>query len=314
MSYLRDSRRRAIGCAAVFLLLVAAAAPADSGREEFARTFQKTMPLKAGQRFSIESRNGDIRIRTHAEPQVSIDAKIRVSSSDREGAEKFSNEIKIEVEARGDGVSVRTVFPEKNWHFEGRGYISYSVDYEITMPESALLTARNRFGDVEVTGLKAAGDVFNGNGKVVFRDTRGKQRIENSFGAVEMTGNAGDATVINQNGTVTASNIEGDLEVRDRFGRVSVTKVSRRCQVTNGNGDVLLADVDGEANVTSSFGKIDVRNVGGALAVQNTNGSVTVTGVAGRAELATSFGSLTFSEIRKEVNAVGTNSTVSGRK
>src|SRR6266496_2183249 len=234
MSYLRSSRRRATCCAALFLSLLASAAPADPGREEFTRSFQKTLPLKAGQRFSIENRNGDIRIRTHSEPQVSIDAKIRVSSSDREGAEKFSNEIRIEAEARGEGVSVRTVFPEKKWHFEGRGYISYSVDYEITMPEAALLTARNRFGDIEVTGLKAAGDVFNGNGKVAFRDTRGRQRIENSFGAVEMTGNAGDATIVNQNGTVTASDVQGDLEVRDRFGRVSVTKVSKRCQVTNG--------------------------------------------------------------------------------
>ncbi len=108
MSSLRVSRRVAFCCAALLLLFPAAAARADSGREEFTRTFQKTSPLKAGQRLSIESRNGDIRIRTHSEPQVSIDAKIRVSSSDREGAEKFSNEIRIEVEARGDGVSVRT--------------------------------------------------------------------------------------------------------------------------------------------------------------------------------------------------------------
>jgi hypothetical protein len=159
---------------------LAAAAPAalgDEGREEFSRTFQKTLPLKAGQRLSIEHRNGDIRIRTHTEPKVSIDAKIRVSCSDKAGAAKFAEGIQIVAEPAGDGVSVRTVYPDKSWHFLGKGYISYSVDYEIVMPEAAVLTARNRFGNIDVEGLKAGSEVVNSNGKIAFRNSRGKQNL-----------------------------------------------------------------------------------------------------------------------------------------
>ena len=118
----------AVLIAALAAAPAALAAPSDEGREEFTRAFQKTLPLKAGQRLSIEHRNGDIRVRTHAESKVSIDAKIRVSSSDKAGAAKFAEGIQIIAEPAGDGVSVRTVYPDKSWHFEGKGYISYSVE------------------------------------------------------------------------------------------------------------------------------------------------------------------------------------------
>ena len=72
----RISRAAARVLPAVLIAALAAplavAAPSDEGREEFTRAFQKTLPLKAGQRLSIEHRNGDIRVRTHAEPKAPV--------------------------------------------------------------------------------------------------------------------------------------------------------------------------------------------------------------------------------------------------
>ena len=50
----------------------------------------------ASQKLWIEHSNGEIRIETHRQPEVSIEASIHVSSSDEEGASKFSSEIEIE--------------------------------------------------------------------------------------------------------------------------------------------------------------------------------------------------------------------------
>ena len=170
--------------AALAAILAARALPsaAESGREEVTRSFQKSLPLKAGQKLSVEHTNGAVRVRGRSESQVSIDARIRVSAGDRAEAEKFSSAIEIEVESSSGGISVRTRYPSE--HSGLFRNISYSVDYEITMPEAAALAVRNRFGDVEIEGLKASGDVVNSNGKVSFRAGRGKQRLENSFGPV----------------------------------------------------------------------------------------------------------------------------------
>ena len=209
---------------AAALLLVVLAAPLaadssdDSSRDEFKRTFEKTLALRPGQKLRIEHSNGAIKVRTQREPQVSISAVIRVSSSDVEGARKFSEQIQILVEESAAGVSVVTRYPEKHWNFTGRGFVSYSVDYDIVMPETALLDARNKFGNVDVTGLKASADIKNSNGSVSFRDGRGAQRLENSFGKIEVSRNDGNATIVNSNGSVSVVDL----------GRSSSARSARR--------------------------------------------------------------------------------------
>src|SRR4029453_422634 len=189
--------------AAVFALLSVPLLADSPDRDEFRRTFQKTVPLRSGQRLRIDHSNGKVQVRTSREAQVSISATIRVSSSDQAGAQKFSEQIRIRVDESPAGVSVVTEYPEKKWTFIGGGFVSYSVDYEIVMPETAPLEVRNKFGNVDVDGLKAAADVKNSNGDVAFRNGKGAQRIENSFGKIDVTNNEGNATVVNSNGRVT---------------------------------------------------------------------------------------------------------------
>ena len=297
--------------AAVLLSGTALSAPPDSGREEAVRSVQKALPLKAGQKLTVEHTNGAVRVHAGSGSQVSVDARIRVSASDRAEAEKFSNGITIEIEPSAAGVSVKTRYPQ---HDRGMGIfrnISYSVDYEITMPDSAELSVRNRFGDVEVEKLKASADVVNTNGKVVFRSGKGRQRLENAFGSVELISNAGDATIVNSNGPVTASDIEGDLDIRSRFGKVLVTRVGKRCEITNGNGDLSVTDVKGDAILTNSFGRLEVRGVGGMLEARATNGALTAEGITGRASLTASFGSISFADFKSDVSVSGTNCKVS---
>ena len=314
----RDSirpRRPALALGAAAALAAATlfpAAVAAGPREEISRKFEKTLTLEAGRRLTVEHSHGDVEITTHPESSVAIEATIRVSSSDREGARKFSDEIRIEAEPSADGVSVRTIYPQREWHLFG-GNISFSVDYRIVMPAAAGLSVRNRFGDVSVTGLKGTGDISNSNGKLTFKDGGGRQRLENSFGAIELSGLAGDATVVNANGAATATDVQGNLDLRNRFGRTAVVRVGKRCEIVSSNGDVLL-DGASDAALTGSFGRVEARNVAGALSISNSNGAVVATTVGGRAELATSFGALNFSDVKGAVQATGTNSAVTGRK
>jgi hypothetical protein len=67
---------------------------------------------------------------------------------------------------------VRTRYPEKNWSFKGSGHISYAVDFDIVAPETMPVTARNRFGDVTIDGVKADTTVSNANGKVAVTTAR----------------------------------------------------------------------------------------------------------------------------------------------
>lgn len=180
------TRHRSTRVAVLLLAALVAAAPALSAgesrdpRSDYDRDFSRTLPFKAGQRLDVEHSQGAIRIGTHALPEVRIRAKITVSSSDAAGAQKFGEGISITVEDTGSAIFVRTKFPEKKWSFFGSGNISYSVDYDITMPETMPLSARNKFGDVTVVGLKAASTIVGANGQLAFSDGRGRQRLENA--------------------------------------------------------------------------------------------------------------------------------------
>ena len=78
-------------------------------------------------------------------------------------------------------MTIRTDYP-KTW---SRRNLGYSVNLDIAMPETAPLDVRNRFGNVTVQNLHAAGSVNNANGNVVVTG-RGRQRVENAFGNVEV--------------------------------------------------------------------------------------------------------------------------------
>ena len=300
-------------CVLAALLTVAPPARAESSREEITREVHKTLPLKAGQRLEGEHSNGGIRLHTHALPEVRVDVRIRVSSSDVEEAKRFADAIAVEIEPSAFGVLVRTRYPdERRIPFAASRQVSFSVDCDILLPETAPVSVRNRFGDVSAEGLKGGAEIRNANGRVLFRGGRGLARLENSFGPLELSGNAGDADVTGANGVLTIADVEGQLSARNRFGRVTIARV-KRVTFSGTNSDVSLA-VSGAASITTSFGAVDASNVTGDLAVQNNNGPVTATGVSGDAELTASFGPITFSDVKKSVRATGTNSKVSGRR
>src|SRR5262249_37685560 len=244
-------------------------AEAPGGGHE--REFSKTVAFKPGQRLEIEHSQGALHITTHAQPEVRIHARISVASSDAEWAQKFFDGIAIAVEESGSAVSVRTRDPNMSFHGIGHVSNSYAVDVDVTMPETMPLSARNKFGNIDVVGLKAAGVVSNANGEVSFTDGKGKQRLENAFGAITVQRNAGDVDISGSNGNVEATIVEGALSIRNRFGSVQAKDVKGPVSINASNGAVLVENAP-SADVTGSFGRVDARNIGGGLRVPNSNG------------------------------------------
>jgi DUF4097 and DUF4098 domain-containing protein YvlB len=301
--------RRAGLAVSVLLLVSPAAASARGAREEVTREFSRTVPMRAGQAFHLEHQQGDVVIASHALAEARIVAHIRVSAPSAAEASAALQQVAVEVQEGPAAVAVRTRYPDAR----GRN-VSYAVDYDITVPETAPLQARNSFGDMSVKGLKAEGDVRNSHGRLTFTDGRGRQRLENSFGAVEVARVEGDVSITNQNGAVRVAEVQGTLDVSNRFASVEARSVRKGAVVVNSNGSVLLADAGGPSRITNSFGTVEASLIRGDLAVLNGNGNVSVRGVSGAADLKTSFGALAFEDVGRALIAVNNNGRVGGRK
>ena len=83
------------------------AAPAFA-REEYSRSFDKTVTLANGQSVRVEHRMGNVNLRTHAGRDVVVHASIRVSASNDADAKRLSDQIRIEVAPAGSALVIRT--------------------------------------------------------------------------------------------------------------------------------------------------------------------------------------------------------------
>ncbi|MDX2154506.1 MAG: hypothetical protein SFV54_27440 [Bryobacteraceae bacterium] len=280
-------------------------------RDEQTKNFEKTVALGKGGAVRVEHSMGGVYIRTQPRNDVTVRATIRCSADTAEEAKKCVDTIQVMVQEAGGSVSVRTQYPEEersSW-FWRRGR-SFSVNYDIVMPETAPLDLRNRFGEVNVAGLGAPSIIRNANGRVSFSSGKGAQRIENSFGPVEVLRNEGDVVVEGANGAVTVENVTGLAEVRNRFGKVVVARATKGATVRNNNGEVEVTNSGGATNVTNSFGAVRVVDAKGQLLVENQNGPVEVRGVTGTADLRTSFSKVTATGVGGSVSVRASNGTV----
>src|SRR5437879_4853092 len=146
----REPLRAAAFAAGLSALLLSPAKPAraaNSGQEQVTRDFQQTVTLGAGQAVRVEHKFGSVKLHGEAGREVKISATIRAQASSHEEAESFAQKIKIEVQQTGEGVRIKTIYPEeeKKWFHTSKNS-SWSVSDDSAMPSDAPLTVRNSFG------------------------------------------------------------------------------------------------------------------------------------------------------------------------
>ena len=295
----------------ISVVLLACCGTAMGAREEVSRDFQKSLPLAAGRGLRVEHSQGNITFHTQAKNEVAVHASIKCSADRVEEAREGCDRIKISMDESSSGVSVRTELPRGGF-FEGRHTLSWAINVDVVMPETAPLEVRSTFGSVSVTDLHAPANIAVNNGSVTFIGGRGRQRIENSFGNVEVSRNDGDVTIVNSNGHVTASDVTGALDLRDNFGEIRASNIGKRLDVNAGNGNVTATNVGGAINISDSFGKVTVRDAKADVTVRNQSGAVEATDVTGTADLRTTFGAVRFSRIGKGLTVHAESSEITG--
>jgi hypothetical protein len=296
---------------ALFVLpSIAYAAAGAAPQDQISRNFEKTFTLSGNQGVSLDHRMGHVRVTGVAGQDVKISAVIHVQARSQSDAQAFADKIQIDVQQSSDGVHVKTIYPPEVGHwFSPGGHVSYSVDYDVSMPINAPLWLRNDFGDIDVTGVHGGSQIQNGHGSMTVRDA-GSAKLVNSFGRIELDGASGDCTVTNNNGEVSVAGVKGALDARNRFGAIQATQIGGPATISGGNGTVELNNGSGNADITNSFGKVTVRNLTGNLIVHNNAGNVDASDVSGSADLNTNFGAVQAERIGGTFSANDSNGQV----
>ena len=286
---------------------------ANELREEVTRSFDRTLTVTGTPTLHVEHRTGDLRVRAHARNDLRIQATIHVSADTRAEATMMADRIQIDVQESPGTITLTTRYPDmliREIQRRGRNRdVSFSVDYDLLVPERLPVRLRNRFGDVSVAGMKGGGSIANASGRVTVVDGSGRYDIENRFGTVEATRLAGDLIIRGANGPVSATSITGTVSISNTFGNVIASAIRGDAVIVNANGRVEVSGISGRADLRTTFGTVDFRDVG-MVTASSANGSVTGTNVSGTANVNATFGTVTLRNVARDVRVVNANGAI----
>jgi len=255
----------------VFLLAGTAAALAD-----YREDFSKTLPLKAGERFSLDNVNGAVTVSTWKEDKVEIKA-VKVARND----EKDLKDVEIRVEQSAGHVSVKAIWPKFRLHF------NVNVDFEIKVPEGVILDEVETVnGEVKVTGRFGRAAVGTTNGSVSVEDASGELKAYTTNGGIQVSRFEGklDAETTNGNIRLEGLTFKDGISAETTNGSITLAiaspeKLNANLLARTTNGHITVDFPVTLKNLTPSKHRVEatIGQGGPEISLETTNGSIRIT-------------------------------------
>src|SRR5271154_4140703 len=212
---------------ALAILLAGTIAAASTPQGQFEKTFQVSGPVD----LEVQTRSGDIIVRSGPAGSVSIRGKIYVGVHWLSGSRHTDvSEIEQHPPLRQDGNSIRIDYVNAR---------DISVDYEITVPADTALRTHSGSGDQTIEGTHGNVDLQSGSGDVRLTQITGEIRIQTGSGNVRareisgpLRGGAGSGDIeVEETGS-------GDVDLHTGSGNVTVRGIQGAVRVEAGSGDI----------------------------------------------------------------------------
>jgi hypothetical protein len=254
---------------ALVVLLASSFAVASTPQGHFEKTFQVSGPVD----LEVQTRSGDITVRSGPAGSVSIRGKIYVGDRWLMGNRHAEvSEVEQHPPLRQDGNSI---------HIDYVNVRDISVDYEITVPEDTTIRTHSGSGDQTIEGTHGNADLQSGSGDMKLSRLTGEIRLQTGSGdvrareisgpvrggagsgdiEVEETG-SGDIDLHTGSGNITARGIQGAFRAEAGSGDITAEGTQTGAwEIHTGSGNVhvrLPANAAFDANISTSSGTLDV--------------------------------------------------------
>jgi DUF4097 and DUF4098 domain-containing protein YvlB len=235
--------------------------------------FEKTFPVTGAVDLEVQTRSGDILVRSGPAGSVTVRGKIFVGDHWLFGDRHSDvSEIEQNPPLRADGNNIRIDYA--NAH-------DISVDYEITVPADTTIRSHSGSGDQTIEGTRGNADLQTGSGDIKLSQINGELRIQTGSGNVrarEISGavrggagsgdievdetGPGDIDLHTGSGNISVRGVQGGLHLEAGSGDITAEgKQSGGWEIRTGSGNVhvrLPADAAFDANISTGSGTLDV--------------------------------------------------------
>jgi len=276
--------RKTLTLSILSLVLLSAAARAETLTENFAKTY----PLAANGSLSLKNVNGNVTFEAWDRNEVQVNAEKKVKADNAEDARKIMSQLQIDVQAAPSAIRIETRMPKKTdsgfWSsLFGGGDVNAGVTYQVKLPRGAIVEADMVNGNVRLAGTRGTGRIETTNGRIEVEGTTGALVLASTNGNIEVARAEGAIKASTTNGSIKAEltrvAADRDLGFDSTNGSVTVelprdVRLSVDAATTNGgiSSDFELAG--GESSRKRLTG--DINGGGGKLHIRTTNGSVRI--------------------------------------
>jgi hypothetical protein len=251
------------------VLLASTLAAASTPQGHFEKTFQVSGPVE----LEVQTRSGDVIVRSGAAGSVSIRAKIYVGDHWLFGDRHTDvSDVEQHPPLRQDGNSI---------HIDNVTTRNISVDYEITVPVDTTIRAHSGSGNETIEGTHGNAEVETGSGDVKLSQLTGEIRIQTGSGNVRALEIAGPIRGGAGSGDIEVHEIaSGDIDLHTGSGNVTVRGIQGAFRAEAGSGDITAeGKQEGAWEIRTGSGNVHVRlpaNAGFDADISTSSGTLDV--------------------------------------
>ncbi|UCH66476.1 MAG: hypothetical protein JSW63_04930 [Ignavibacterium sp.] len=229
---------------------------------EASESFYFSIPVDNKTMFTIAGINGTININGEANADsVIINGEKIVKSESIEDAQANLQNLNVVVRDLASGVTVETDQPDET------GGRNFEVNYNVTLPNSFLVTAANVNGTVTVDSINNNVTAANVNGQILLGDIVGSATVSLVNGQI-----VGKIT-LPLNGSINMGNVNGNVTLE------IPTSTSAQFSAGLTNGNIIIDNLTLQNQISTPTSIVGTLGGGqGAISLATVNGNISAVG------------------------------------
>lgn len=224
-------------------------------------TITKTFEMKEPGSLNASSSGGGVKVETHDQPQVIIQAFVRKNNNLLAPNDPMVKEVleAFDVNFSKNGSAVTAIVERK---MRMNFWNNVGISLTILVPKEMSCKVSSSGGGVKISGVKGTHDFTSSGGGV---------HLENVTGTTEASSSGGGVHVTNQNGDVRLSSSGGGVTIDDSRGTVYAHSSGGGVTVKNFKGNVEASSSGGGVHVSGECASVKAKSSGGSVRVDITN-------------------------------------------
>jgi hypothetical protein len=269
------------------LIFLAASSLLASGADR--KLYPMDIPAAGVKTITFEVQEGEFVLRGDPTAQsVSMRVSIDRTWVFRLGEENILKRL-IKVSGEGtDHLSIITDIPHSlaNW-----GRAEYPIDFEVVVPERAVLQVVDTSGIIRISDMRAPVDVRDGSGTLSVVRVQGPVTIVKDSGDIIVERIEGRTRITSHSGQLKLNDL-AQLEIEDSDGNLDVVNVGA-ARIHNRGGNIKISAVDGLLDIDDESGEIYIFDARHDVKIRDTSGQIRITRAAGSVTIDDTSGNVT---------------------